>query len=206
MVAVDAEALAIQRCQAGDSEAFAVLVQAYQRQVFGLAYRLLNDRAEAEDIAQEAFLRSYRSLGTFQSGQPFGPWIYRIATNIALDRLRKRKHEALHPGDEREREIADSTPGPEEETIRRDTRGRLSAAVDALAPEYRIPVVLFHLQGLPIETVARVTGLPLTVIKNRLYRARKMLREVLRDRDNEPDERRCSDEQMPVRNPVGSLR
>lgn len=206
VVAVDAEALAIQRCQAGDSDAFATLVQSYQRQVYGLAFRLTSDRDEAEDIAQEAFLRSYRSLASFQPGQPFGPWLYRIATNIALDRLRKRKREAILPGDENAPEIADSEPGPEDETVGRDTRGRLAAAVAGLPPEYKVPVVLFHLQGLPLEQITRVTGLPLTVVKNRLYRARKMLREALRDQESQPDERRCSNERMPVRKPVGSLR
>lgn len=202
---LDAEALLIERCRAGDREAYAALVRRYQRQVYALAYRLIGERGEAEDVAQETFLRCYRSLATFRVGQPFGPWIYRIATNVALDRLRRCGREAIPAGGGPPSELADRGPNPDEEALRREDERRLAAAVAALAPEYRVPVVLFHLQGLPLAEVARVTGLPLTVVKNRLYRARKMLRQALCDQDSEAAGR-CRDEQVPVRAPVGSLR
>jgi len=203
-VALDAETLLIERCQAGDPEAFAALVRRYQRQVYALAYRLVGDRAEAEDVAQEAFLRCYRSLARFRTGQPFGPWLYRIATNLALDHLRRRGRAAAMASGEPP-PTAERTAGPDEEALRREDQRRLAAAIANLAPEYRVPVVLFHLQGLPLAEVARATGLPLTAVKNRLYRARKMLRQALRDQDNEATGR-CRDEQVPVREPVGSLR
>lgn len=202
-MALDAETLLIERCQAGDREAFAALVRRYQRQVYALAYRLVGDRAEAEDVAQEAFLRCYRSLARFRTGQPFGPWLYRIATNIALDRLRRRGREAAMASGEPP-PTTECTAGPDEEALRREDQRRLAAAIANLAPEYRVPVVLFHLQGMPLAEVARATGLPVTAVKNRLYRARKMLRQALRDQDEATG--RCSDEQLSVREPVGSFR
>lgn len=211
-MALDADKLLVARCQAGDREAFAALVRRYQRQVYALAYRLVGDCSEAEDIAQEAFLRCYRSLTRFRTEQPLGPWLYRIATNVALDRLRRRGREVLIGADEPATARPDwasnpdmQAPGPDEQALRREKQRRLAAAIADLPPEYRVPVVLFHLHGLSVAEVALVIGVPPTVVKNRLYRARKMLRQALREHDEEAT-RRCRDEQLSVGDPVGSLR
>lgn len=205
-VVIDADYSLVQRCQAGESDAFALLVQRYQRQVYGIAYRLTTDRQEAEDLAQEAFLRAYRALATFRPDLPFGPWIARIVTNLTLDRLRKRRRETFTADDE-QLEMADSGPGPEDVMIGSDDHGRLARAIAALSPDYRVPLLLHHVQGMALEDVVRVTGLPLTVVKNRLYRARKLLRDQLRA-EAEPESSRGGerDEGLPVGATVGCVR
>jgi RNA polymerase sigma-70 factor (ECF subfamily) len=205
-VVTDADGILIRRCQAGDREAFAALVERYQRQVYGIAHRLTNDRQEAEDLAQEAFLRAYRALATFRPDQPFSPWIARIVTNLAFDHLRRRRREDVSASEDPP-ELCDGSPGPETVLVANDEQGRLMAAIERLTPEYRIPLLLHHVQGVPLEVVAQATNLPLTVVKNRLYRARKLLREQMRDQATETPSRGCErDERLSVRTSMGSVR
>ena len=165
---------------AGDREAYAVLVQSYQRPIFNFAYRMLGNRDEAEDATQEAFVKAFAHLGRFRAGEPFRPWLYRIAANTCTDRLRRRGH-LVDAGEDdyRLEQAADADPGPEEALERRERVAELRAAIAALPEAYRQLVVLAHLQHLSYNDLVRVTGLPMTIIKNRLYRARLMLKDKL---------------------------
>ncbi|NPV69055.1 MAG: sigma-70 family RNA polymerase sigma factor [Firmicutes bacterium] len=170
----------IGRCLAGDSEAFEGLILAYQKPVFSLAHRMTGNPEDAMDVAQESFLKAFRSLSTFRRGSPFRPWLLRITANTANDLMRRRAHVAWMPaGGGPEMEIPDLSAGPEEMAERTEERDSVRAALMSLSPEYRTVVELFHVQGLSLAEIVQITGLNLTIVKNRLFRARKMLRERL---------------------------
>lgn len=176
---MDHDEQAIRRCLAGDREAFAGLVEQYKRPLYAVAFRLLGDSGLAEDAVQETFLRAYRALGRFRLGEPLAPWLYRIATNICHDLGRSRRRQITDLGEEQVNRIRDPGDLPEEAATRREAQLRVRRAVAELPEKYRLLVVLAHQQGMTYEDICRVTGEPLTMVKNRLYRARQMLKEKL---------------------------
>lgn len=159
----------------GNSEAFATLVERYDRAVYHLAYRTLHDAEEARDVTQEAFFKAFRSLRTFKAGAKFSTWIFAITYHACCDRLSRRKH---YSGDELP-ERADAAPGPEQRVIALDEASRLRAAIDALPEKYRTVITLFHLQGKQYEEIATVLGLPMGTVKTHLFRAKEQLRRLL---------------------------
>ena len=159
----------------GNSEAFATLVERYDRAVYHLAYRTLRDVEEARDATQEAFFKAFRSLRTFKPGAKFSTWIFAIAYHACCDRLNRRKH---YTGDELP-ERADAGPGPEQQVIDLDRAARLRRAIDALPEKYRTVITLFHLQGKQYDEIATVLGLPMGTVKTHLFRAKEQLRRLL---------------------------
>jgi RNA polymerase sigma-70 factor, ECF subfamily len=159
----------------GDSEAFATLVERYERAVYHLAYRTLHDVEEARDATQEAFFKAFRGLRTFKAGAKFSTWIFAIAYHACCDRLNRRRH---YSGEELP-ERADPAPGPEHQVIALDEAARLRAAIDALPEKYRTVITLFHLQGRQYEEIANVLGLPMGTVKTHLFRAKEQLRRLL---------------------------
>jgi len=159
----------------GHSEAFAVLVERYDRAVYHLAYRTLRDVEEARDASQEAFFRAYRSLRTFKPGAKFSTWIFAITYHACCDRLNRRKRYSNEEMPER----ADSGPGPESQAIALDQARRLHDAIDALPEKYRAVITLYHLQGKQYEEIATVLGLPMGTVKTHLFRAKEHLRKLL---------------------------
>ncbi|MBV8370003.1 MAG: sigma-70 family RNA polymerase sigma factor [Candidatus Eremiobacteraeota bacterium] len=160
---------------AGRSEAFGELVSRYQRAVYHLAVRTLHDRTEAEDAAQEAFLKAYRALATFRPGAKFSTWIFTICYRACCDRLAKRKRFSGEELPDR----ADSAAGPELLAERSDEAERLRAAIDGLPEKYRTVITLYHLQGKQYEEIATVLNLPLGTVKTHLFRAKEQLRKAL---------------------------
>src|SRR5690242_14842995 len=130
----------IRRCQAGDASAFEPLVGKYRQRVWRLAYQVLHDREEAWDVAQEAFVRAFHSLGSFRGQSAFYTWLFRITVNVATDRHRQRGAQARAFGPERvseeewARTTADPGGGPELQAARREQRERIQSALDALPP------------------------------------------------------------------------
>lgn len=165
----------------GDGQAFAVLVERYERAVYNLTLRMIRDVEDAKDTTQEAFFKAYRSLRTFKTGAKFSTWILAIAYNASLDRLSKRKHESRSELPER----ADPGPGPAEEAEREDEARRLRRAIDSLPEKYRTVITLYHLQGLQYDEIATMLGLPMGTVKTHLFRAKEALRKRL---NGEPDE------------------
>jgi len=159
----------------GNSEAFASLVERYDRAVYHLAYRTLRDAEEARDVAQEAFFKSFRSLKTFKPGAKFSTWIFAIAYHACCDRLNRRKRYSNEELPER----ADPGPGPEREAIAADEARRLREAIDTLPEKYRTVITLYHLQGKQYEEIAQVLGLPLGTVKTHLFRAKDHLKRIL---------------------------
>jgi RNA polymerase sigma-70 factor, ECF subfamily len=165
----------VARVLRGNSEAFATLVERYDRAVYHLAYRTLHDVEEARDATQEAFFKAFRSLRTFKPGAKFSTWIFAITYHACCDRLNRRKRYTSDEMPER----ADSAPGPEQQVVALDEASRLRAAIDALPEKYRTVVTLFHLQGRQYEEIANVLGLPIGTVKTHLFRAKEQLRRLL---------------------------
>lgn len=165
----------------GNSEAFATLVERYDRAVYHLAYRTVRNPEEARDVAQEAFFKAFRSLRTFKPGAKFSTWIFSIAYHACCDRLNHRKRYSNEELPER----ADAAPGPENQAIAADQARRLRAAIEALPEKYRTAITLYHLQGRQYEEIAQVLGIPLGTVKTHLFRAKEQLRKLLDDERTE---------------------
>ena len=173
------DAALLARLRTGDTRAFEELVTTYQHRIFGVAFRMLGSGAEAEEIAQETFLRAHRALGEFRGEARLGTWLYAIASRLCLNRLAaaSRRHEApdetaLH---QQPAEGADAAAVLEQ----RELQAALHDAVAALPEERRIVVVLRDLEGLAYEEIAEALGLPLNTVRSRLHRARLDLKAKL---------------------------
>jgi RNA polymerase sigma-70 factor (ECF subfamily) len=171
----------------GDKLAFGRLVDLHKRAVFGLCVRLLRDQEEARDAAQETFVRAYGAVGTYDAGQPFAPWLLRIARNHCLDQLRRRVPAAAQLRLDAEpedgspaRELADTeAPAADALLERAQTRVVLEAAVAQLPPNYREVVHLFHVEHLSYREIATTLDVPIGTVMTWLHRARGRLREAL---------------------------
>ncbi len=163
----------LKQAQAGDRQAFARLVAAYQGPVYNLCYRMLGSAPEAEDAAQETFVRVYGKLHTYEQDKKLSSWILSIASHYCIDRLRRRHGDALSLDDE---EVATVLParqaGPEESALRNEERDEVQAAVNRLEPAYRVPLILRYWHDLSYNEIAEVMGLTVQAVKSRLHRAR----------------------------------
>jgi len=161
--------------RAGSSEAFDELVGRYQAPVTRLAYRLTRDPDEAKDVAQDAFLRAYRRLGSFHPDRPFSRWLFVIARNASLDAIRRRRRAAaLPPGEELPVEL-----GPEDYALRNDEAERVHSALEELPAHYRSVLEMYYVSGLRYREIADALGIPLGTVKTYLSRAKRRLREGL---------------------------
>lgn len=165
-----------QRAAQGDRDAFGELVRLHQAGVYNTAYRMTGNRQEAEDIAQEAFLRAFRALHSLDPARPPGPWFRKIAVNVCLNRLEKRQ---LLPIDEA-LPAPSPDPLPEAQTIERERSRQVRAALLTLPPRYRAALELRHFAGLSYAEMAEALGRPLSDVKSDLFRARKLLAERLK--------------------------
>ena len=166
----------IQSAQQGNADAFGRLVVRYQQAVFNIAYRMTGSRQEAEDVAQETFIKAYRALNRFDLTRPFAPWLYRITTNTALNWIKRRRPE-VNMDEETTR--SETTPSIEAQAIAAETSDRLRAAIAKLSPNYRAAIELRHFQGLSYKEMSEALNAPLSDVKSWLFRARRRLREVL---------------------------
>ncbi len=173
---------AVAAAQAGDERAFALIVEHYERAVFGIAWRMTHDAAAAEDMAQEVFLRAWRKLGTFRLGQPLRPWLLRLASHVCINALKKRRPVpvAMLADDEGDaREPVSEAPSAPELAARGEAAAHLEAAIAQLPDEYRLLITLRHVEELSYEEIAAALGRPLGTIKVQLFRARERLRRML---------------------------
>lgn len=163
----------LEQAQAGDRGAFARLVAAYQGPVYNLCYRMLGSAPEAEDAAQETFVRVYAKLHTYQPDRKLSSWIFSIASHYCIDRLRRRHGDALSLDDEAVATVLPARQaGPEESALRNEVRDEVQAAVNRLEPAYRVPLILRYWHELSYNEIAEVMGLTVQAVKSRLHRAR----------------------------------
>ncbi len=181
------EALLIERAQNGDVSAFEELVSLYAKKIYNYCYRMTDSREDAEDLAQEVFIKVYRNLKSFKGDSRFSTWIYRIAYNTCVDRYRKgRKLDtvSLNPGkneDSVEIELVSSDPLPEEEVIKRERYRKLQACIAGLKPEYKTVIILRDIQNYSYEEIAEILQVPLGTVKSHISRARAALCDALRE-------------------------
>ena len=168
----------------GRESAFEELVRRYQRPIASYVYRMVGDYDAALDLTQEVFIKVYNSLSRYRSEFKFSTWIYKIAHNTAIDHLRRhtvRDQIMTADGDGPRSEIAIESRRltPEQESEREERRSEIESVVQSLPAAYRELIVLRHSHDLSYDEIAEVTGLPLGTVKNRLFRAREAMRDLL---------------------------
>jgi RNA polymerase sigma-70 factor, ECF subfamily len=165
----------------GDQEAFAEIVYTFQDAVFNLCYRLLSERTEAEDAAQEAFLRAYSNLSRYDHERPFKTWLLTIASNHCIDRLRKRRGTWLSIDEPLPANLAlaSDEPQPEQVTLSNERSRKVQEMLDQLAPDYRAAVVLRYWYDCSYAEIADILDTTESAIKSRLFRARQSLAEMI---------------------------
>lgn len=171
------DAEAIRACQGGESEAFGRLVERYQRDVYRLCYRYVNDHHDANDLAQEVFLKAYRAIGRFRGDSAFSTWLYRIAVNTCLN-FRSARRPPQEPIDE---QLPDGAPGAGAEVERAEQARRVRAAVARLPERQRATLILKVYHELTHEEVAGVLGSSVGTVKANLFHALANLRRLLAD-------------------------
>ena len=170
------------RARGGDDAAFTELVQAYQTPIYNLCYRMLGEAGEAEDAAQETFLRAYAQLGSYDAGRSFKTWLFSIANHHCIDRLRKRRLTWLSIDDEDlppHPALQEQEPGPEESLVRRQQTQMLQGLLAKLPPEDRSVIVMRYWYDLSYEEIAEATRSTVSAVKSRLHRARGSLGQLL---------------------------
>ncbi len=170
---------------AGDKEAYGSLVMRHSRILFRVAYRITGNEADADDVVQEAFLRGYLKLASFESRSEFGTWIYRIAVRCALDKLHTRRFDDVsRVGDESDPEsdavqVADLAPDPERLTLSAELGTMRTLAMQSLTPDERTAFVLRHMEDCNTEEIAAVLGVAPNTAKQTVYRAVQKVRQRL---------------------------
>ena len=171
----------IRKCLAGEREAFEPLVSKYKNLVYGIALSILHNKDEAADVTQEVFLKVWANLGRYNPEYSFKTWVARITVNHSINVNQKHMRSAPVAWDEEAVQRIPTGSGlPEEEILMKEEQDRVRSAVESLPEMYRLVVTLFHQQSLSYDEICQITGYPLSIVKNRLYRARKMLCEKLR--------------------------
>ncbi len=178
------EAEAIERAKQGDAGAFQALYEKHKRRVYSLCLRMTANTAEAEDLAQEAFLQLYRKIGTFRGESAFSTWLHRLSVNVVLMHLRKKSLPVVS--------LEESTQGTEDDSQKKDfgaddvalagsiDRMQLQRAVDSLPPGYRTIFVLHDIEGYEHNEIAKIAGCSIGNSKSQLHKARMKLRDLLR--------------------------
>jgi RNA polymerase sigma-70 factor, ECF subfamily len=197
------EARWLEQASAGDRKAFGRLVEAYQRPVFNLTYRMLGDAEEAADATQEAFLRAYSRLHQYDRDHKFSTWLFSIANHHCIDRLRKRRLTTL-PMDDTPLvyTLESESPRPEQQLLAKERSQEIQALLDQLEPEYRTPLILRYWHECSYQEIAETMDLSLAAVKSRLFRARQKLAEAYQQAEEKPqvseamfDSRKRMDEQ-----------
>jgi len=164
------------RARTGDSEAFGRLVRLYDRKAYKAAYWILRNEEESRDIVQEAFIRAFRNLSSFDPGRAFYPWLHRIVRNLCYNRTRNRNYRAVSlPDTEQESTMA----GPEEALLAGETSREVREAVDRLPEIHREIILLKHFEDCSYKEIAEILEIPQGTVMSRLYNARKALKELL---------------------------
>lgn len=172
----------VQAALQGNQDAFAEIVYAYQDAVYNLCYRMLGERVEAEDAAQEAFLRAYLNLARYDASRSFKTWLLSIASNYCIDRLRRRRLQWMSLDDEPTSDslaLSSDEPEPEMAALTKERSAAIQALLDELPPDYRASVVLRYWYDYSYAEIAEMTETTESAVKSRLFRARQSLADKL---------------------------
>ncbi len=184
---LNTEALAGVRYRENDAQAFEELVRRYDRKLYNVALRLTGNPDEAKDLAQEALLRAYRGFNRFQLGTSFEKWLFRIASNLYIDKLRKQRNVRFESLDEPvptatgqiEKALPDWSTNPEDVAEQNELAGEIQAALQSLPINYRMAVVLYDLEGFSYEEISGILRCSIGTVRSRIHRGRRLLRERL---------------------------
>lgn len=171
----------------GRVDGFEELVRRYQRPITSYVFRMLGDYESSLDVTQEVFIKVYNSLAKYSPEYKFSTWLYRIAHNAAIDHMRRNSvmaHslEAENADGSYQIQLESMAPSPEQDRERSEWRTEIESVVRCLPPAYRDLILLRHSRDLSYDEIAEVTGLPLGTVKNRLFRAREMMRQIFIER------------------------
>jgi RNA polymerase sigma-70 factor (ECF subfamily) len=177
----------VRRALDGDDVAFARLVRRYERGLYSLALRMVRDPEQARDLTQEIFVRVHRSLARYDPVYPFPSWIYRVASNLCIDWIRRRRIDTVSldaplPGGDEDapaREVEGSAPDPAAELERKERASLLAEALGKLPESHRLVLLLRHQRELSYEEIALALDVPLGTVKARIHRAREAFRRIL---------------------------
>ncbi|NLJ41957.1 MAG: sigma-70 family RNA polymerase sigma factor [Clostridiales bacterium] len=190
---MDIESQLIERSLDGDSVAFEELVMLFDRKIYNYCYRMTNNPDDAEDLAQEVFIKVYRNLKSFRRDSKFSTWIYRIAHNICIDNHRKKRFRLLsinREDDQQELEMPSTDPLPEDQIISSEGYDMVLECIAALKPEYKSVIILRDIQNYSYEEIADILNKPMGTVKSNISRARACLRDSIRShRPRTPDGR-----------------
>jgi RNA polymerase sigma-70 factor (ECF subfamily) len=178
----------VRKAKTGDGKAYDELTLMYKEVVFKIVHRMVHNRQEAEDLTQEAFIKAYNSITSFNEDYAFSTWLFKIATNNCIDFFRKRKlrthsmdETIRYKDDEIQQEYADPDPDVEREIIADEKTKMIRKAIEELPEKYRIVIKLRHQEEKSYEDISELLDLPLGTVKARIFRAREMLNKSLRN-------------------------
>lgn len=176
----------VKKTKAGDKQAFTELVNLYKDKIFNLSYRMLGNTHEAEDISQDTFLKVFTNIEKYDEQYKFSTWIYRIATNLCIDRIRKKKADFSLDNNWNEEDgmdwysrLSNENMTPEEEVIINERDQKIQKAILELPPKYRVIMNLRYMEELSIQEISDVVNLSISTVKTRLHRGREHLRKEL---------------------------
>jgi RNA polymerase sigma-70 factor (ECF subfamily) len=196
MSRVDDDAALVVRTLAGDQTAYATLVDFYHGEVYHLCLRSLRLKEDAEDLTQEAFIRAFRALESFDTTRPFGAWMYSITARLCIDFHRRKRIKPVSltraeegsADEEHDWDLPDPGVGPEEQFAQLEISGQLGELIERLPPDYRIAILLRHAHDFSYEEISQTLETPLGTIKARIHRARAQLRAWLAGTELAPGE------------------
>ena len=181
----------VKRCQAGDTEAFDELVTRYRTRVFGMIYNMVHNEQDAWDLAQDSFLKAWKSIGRFRGQSSFYTWIYRIVMNVTIDWLRKKKIKGgdaefddaiqLREIDPASKTVPKTEALPHQLMERDEIRARIDNAIGQLSPEHRAVILMKEIDDMQYHEIAETLGCSIGTVMSRLFYARKKLQNLLRD-------------------------
>ena len=171
------DVILIKKCIEGDTQAFSEMVRRYKKLIYNIIYNIIYNKDEVNDAAQEVFIKIYKSLDKYNPQYKFSTWCAKIATNYCYDLLKKKRVECVPI--ENAYGLHNQEDSPESSYIKREQRDRINHEIMKLPEKYRILLILYHKNGLSYEEMSQVLDEPMSIIKNRIYRARLMLKNKL---------------------------
>ncbi len=181
----------VKRCQAGQAEAFDELVTRYQTRIFAMIYNMVHNEQDAWDLAQESFIKAWKSIKRFRGRSSFYTWIYRIVMNVTIDWLRKKQVKGagmefddalqLKEIDPASKTVPKADPLPHERMERREIRAKIDKAIAQLSPEHRAVILMKEIEEMQYHEIAETLGCSIGTVMSRLFYARKKLQNLLRD-------------------------